>query len=116
VLGVVAIGAVLVVPRLMGPSDPGCKEYGGAAIAAYNKTIGDLNGQVPQATLTSDMATAVRDLTDAVGKAKSGTVKSALQGLLSQLEAVQADVRSGSVPVGTVDKLNAASAKADNAC
>jgi hypothetical protein len=62
------------------------------------------------------MTAAIADLTDAIGQAKSDSVKSALNGLLTQLKTVQSDVKSGSVPTNTVDALNAASTKADNAC
>ena len=70
VLALVALAAVIVVPRLMGPTDPGCKEYAGPALAAYNKTINDLNAQSSQATLSADMTAAVSSLTSAVGKAQ----------------------------------------------
>ena len=116
VLAVVAIAAVIVAPRLMGPSDPGCREYAGPALAAYNKTINDLNAQSSQSTLSADMTVAVSSLTTAIGKAHSATVKTALTGLLNELKSVQADVGSGSVPTKTVGALNSASAAADNAC
>ena len=115
-LALVALGAVIVVPRLMGPTDPGCKEYAGPALAAYNKTINDLNAQSSQATLSADMTAAVSSLTSAVGKTHSTTVKSALNGLLTELKSVQADVGSGSVPTKTVAALNNASGAADQAC
>jgi len=116
VLAVVAIAAVIVAPRLMGPSDPGCQEYAGPALAAYNKTINDLNAQASQSTLSADMTAAVSSMTTAIGKAHSATVKTALTGLLNELKSVQADVGSGSVPTKTVDALNNASTAADNAC
>jgi hypothetical protein len=105
-----------VVPRLMGSNDPGCQAYSGPAIAAYNKTINDLNAQSSQATLSADMTAAVSSLTTAVGKAHSTTVKSALTSLLTELKSVQKDVRGGSVPTKTVDALNTASSVADHAC
>jgi len=43
-------------------------------------------------------------------------VKTALQGLLTQLQEVQADVKKGAVPDTTVTSLNTASTAADNAC
>jgi hypothetical protein len=55
-------------------------------------------------------------MTTAVGKAHGPAVKSALNGLLTDLKSVQADVRSGSVPTKTVDLLNNASTAADHAC
>jgi hypothetical protein len=116
VLAVVAVGAVVVVPRLMGPSDPGCKEYVGTSLADYNKTINDLNAQASQATLSADMTRTVGTLTYAVNQTNSTTVKAALNGLLTELKTVQADVRAGSVPTKTVDALNNASSAADNAC
>ena len=116
VLSVAAVGAVIEAPRLLGPTDPGCREYSGTAIAAYNKTINDLNAQSSQATLSADMTLAVSGLTTAVGKAHSTTVKSALSGLLTELKSVQADVGGGSVPTKMVDALNNASTTADHAC
>jgi hypothetical protein len=117
-LAVVAVAAVLVTPRLIGSpsSDPGCTAYSGATLTAYNKTIADLNSQSSQATLSKDMAATISDLKQAVGQAHSATVKSALGGLLTQLDNVQSDIKSGSVPGSTVSALNSASAKADNAC
>jgi hypothetical protein len=113
---VVAGGAVLAVPKLHGSSDPGCVSYTGTALTAYNQTISDLNSQASQSQLTSDMTTAIADLTTAADLAKSATVKSALEGLRSQLSTVRADVRAGSVPTQTVTALNNASRAADNAC
>jgi hypothetical protein len=117
VLAVVAVGGVIVAPKLLGvSSDPGCKAYAGTAISAYNKTIDDLNAQAKQSVLSADMSASVTDLTNAVSLAQSATVKTALTGLLTQLKSVQVDVRSGSVPTATVNALNAASTTADNAC
>jgi hypothetical protein len=117
VLAVVAVGGVVVAPKLLGGStDPGCAAYSGTALTAYNKTIDALNAQASQSVLSADMATTVTELTSAVAQAKSASVKSALNGLLTELKTVQADVRSGSVPAATVDALNAASTTADKAC
>jgi hypothetical protein len=117
VLAVVAVGGVIIAPKLLGgSSDPGCKAYSGSAITAYNKTIDDLNAQASQSVLSADMSTAITDLTSAVAQAQSASVKSALTGLLTQLKSVQTDVHSGSVPTNTVNSLNVASTKADNAC
>jgi hypothetical protein len=107
---------VIIAPRLLTSSDPGCKAYSGTAITAYNKTIDDLNAQASQSVLSADMSTAITDLSSAIGQAQSTSVKSALNGLLVQLKTVQADVKSGSVPTSTVDSLNTASTAADNAC
>ncbi len=115
-VAVVAVGAVIITPRLLSPSDPGCKSYSGTAITAYNKTIDDLNVQASQSVLSADMSAAITDLTSASGQAQSAPVKSALNGLLTQLKSVQSDVKSGSVPTSTVNSLNAASTVADNAC
>jgi hypothetical protein len=117
VLAVVAVGGVLVAPKLLsGSSDPGCKAYSGSALTAYNKTIDDLNAQASQSVLSADMSAATTDLSAAISQAQSATVKSALSGLLAQLNAVKTDVQSGSVPTNTVSALNAASTTADNAC
>jgi hypothetical protein len=116
VLAVVAVGGVLIAPRLLGPSDPGCKAYAGTAVTAYNKTIDDLNAQASQSVLSADMSTTVTDLNSAIAQAQSASVKSALNGLLTQVETVKADVKAGSVPSTTVSALNAASTAADNAC
>jgi hypothetical protein len=117
VLAVVAVGGVIVAPKLLGgSSDPGCKAYSGTALTAYNKTIGDLNGQASQSVLTADMSASITGLTNAISQAQSASVKSALDGLLTQLKSVQADVKSGTVPASTVTTLNAASTTADNAC
>jgi hypothetical protein len=116
VLAVVAVGGVIITPRLLSPSDPGCKSYSGTAITAYNKTIDDLNAQASQSVLSADMSAAITDMTNAIGQAQSASVKSALNGLLTQLKSVQSDVKSGSVPTSTVNSLNAASTAADAAC
>ena len=116
VLAVVAVGGVFVAPRLLGPSDPGCKAYAGTGVTAYNKTIDDLNAQASQAVLSADMSTAITDLSGAVAQAQSASVKSALNGLLTELKLVKSDVQSGAVPATTVSALNAASTAADKAC
>ena len=116
VLAVVAVGGVVIAPRLLGPSDPGCKAYAGNAVTAYNKTIHDLNAQASQSVLAADMPTAITDLSSAVAQAQSASVKSALNGLLTQLQTVQADVKAGTVPATAVSALNAASSAADKAC
>jgi hypothetical protein len=117
VLAVIAIGGVLVAPKLLGgSSDPGCTAYSGTAITAYNKTINDLNAQASQSVLTADMSTTITDLNSAIAQAKSASVKSALNGLLTELKSVQTDVKAGSVPTATVNALNAASTTADKAC
>jgi hypothetical protein len=119
VLAVAAIAAVIVTPRLLGSTDPGCKAYSGTTLTAYNKTIAELNDRAKdptQATLSQDMATTITDLTQAIDQANSASVKSALSGLLAQLQHVQSDVGKGAVPGSTVSALNAASLTADNAC
>ena len=116
VLCVAAIAGVIIAPRTLGPSDPGCKAYAGPALTAYNKTINDLNAQAPQARLSADMAVAVSELTQATADAHGPAVKSALNVLLSELKAVQADVAAGAVPTSTVNALNTASTTADKAC
>jgi hypothetical protein len=62
------------------------------------------------------MSAAIADMTNAIGQAQSASVKSALNGLLTELKSVQSDVKAGSVPTSTVNSLNAASTAADNAC
>jgi hypothetical protein len=118
VLAVVAVGGVVVAPKLLhsGSSDPGCKAYSGTALSAYNKTIDDLNAQASQSVLSGDMSTAITSLNSAISQAQSATVKSALNGLLTQLQSVNTAVKSGSVPTNTVNALNAASTSADSAC
>ena len=66
-----AAGAVIMAPKLFGPSDPGCKAYTATALPAYNKTISDLNAQASQATLTNDMSAAIVDLQTAGAQAQS---------------------------------------------
>jgi hypothetical protein len=118
VLAVVAVGGVIAAPKLFGggSSDPGCQAYSSTALTAYNKAIDALNAQASQSALAADMSAATTDLTNAAGQARSATVKSALTGLLTELQTVNASIKSGSVPASTVDALNAASARADNAC
>jgi hypothetical protein len=116
VIAVAAVAGVIVTPKLLGPTDPGCKSYTGTALTAYNTTIDDLNAQASQAKLTTDMNTAIAELQTAAGQAQSASAKTALNGLLTELTAVRTDVQSGSVPSATVSKLNAAATKADNAC
>lgn len=119
VLAVIAVGAVIAAPKLLGggsSADPGCRAYSGTALTAYNKTIDDMNAQASKSVLSTDMSAATTDLASAIGQAKSASVKSALSGLLTELQAVGADVKTGTVPASTVTALNAASAKADSAC
>jgi hypothetical protein len=120
VLAALAVGGVIVAPKLLGgggaASDPGCKAYSGTALTAYNKTIDDLNAQASQTVLTTDMSVTTTDLTSAISQAQSASVKSALTGLRTELQAVKDGVDSGSVPASTVSALNTASAKADHAC
>jgi hypothetical protein len=118
VLALVAIGGVVVAPKLLngGSSDPGCKSYSGATLTAYNKTIDDLNAQASQAVLAADMSAAITDLNGSIALAKSTSVQAALNGLLAELKSVDADVKSGTVPMNTVNALNSASAAADHAC
>jgi hypothetical protein len=97
-------------------SDPGCTAYAGPALTAYNKTIGDLNAQATQSRLSADMSAAVSQLTQAVAAAHEPAVKSALNGLLSELKTVQADVAADTVPTNAINALNAASTTADKAC
>jgi hypothetical protein len=113
---VVVGGIALAVPKLLGSSDPGCASYNGTTLPAYNRTISDLNARASQSQLTSDMTSAIADLTTAADQAKSATVKSALDGLLSELSTVRTDVQKGSVSAQTVTALNNASRAADNAC
>jgi hypothetical protein len=116
VLSLIAIGGVILAPKMLRPSDPGCTAYAGPALTAYNKTIYDLNAQAAQSRLSADMSAAVSELTQAITAAHGSTVKSALNGLLSELRTVQADVAAGTVPTSTVNALNAASTTADKAC
>jgi hypothetical protein len=112
----VAIAGVIAVPKVLGPTDPGCKAYSGIGLTAYNQLINDLNAQQPQAKLTADMSAAISDLTSAANQAQSATVKSALDGLVTELTSVQGDVKKGSVPQSTVRSLNNAASAADSAC
>lgn len=118
VLAVIAVGGVIVAPKMLGggSTDPGCHAYSGATLTAYNKAITDLNAQASQSVLSTDMSAAITGLTNAAGQAKSTSVKSALSGLLTELQTVNTGIKSGSVSASTVAALNAASAKADNAC
>jgi len=116
VVAAAAVAGVIVVPKLLGPSDPGCKAYTGTALTAYNQAIDDLNAQASQAKLRDDMTTAIGDLQTAEGDAQSALVKSALNQLLTELTTVRGDVQKGSVPAGTVSQLNAAATTADGAC
>ena len=113
---VIGIGAAVAVPRLLQHTDPGCTAYRVNALPAYNQTITDLNAQASQTTLGSDLTTAIAQLSSAAGQAQGTAVKSALQGLLTQLTQVQADTQKGSVPAATVTQLNTAAVTADNAC
>ncbi len=110
------IGAAVAAPRLLQHPDPGCTAYRTGALPAYNQTITDLNAKASQATLNSDLTTAVAQLSAAAGQAQGAPVKSALQGLLTQLTQVQADTQKGSVPAATVTQLNTAAVATDNAC
>jgi hypothetical protein len=116
VLAAIAIVGVILAPKVLGPSDPGCKAYAGPALTAYDKTINDLNAQASQSQLSADMSAAVSELTTAAAEAKGSSVKSALNGLLAELRTVQTEVAAGAVPTATVNALNAASTTADSAC
>jgi hypothetical protein len=116
VLSVIAIGGVILAPKMVHRPDPGCTAYAGPALTAYNKTINDLNAEATQAHLSADMSAAVSEMTKAVDAAHDSTVKSALSVLLIQLKKVQADVAGGTLPASTVNALNAASTTADHAC
>jgi hypothetical protein len=116
VVVVVAGGAALAMPKLLDPSDPGCRSYAGTAIDAYNQAIRDLNTQAPQSKLTDDIATAITNLNTAADQAKSVTVKSALANLVTELSTVRKDAQKGSVSAQTVAALNNAANTADNAC
>jgi hypothetical protein len=116
VVAAVAAGAVIEVPKYLGPSDPGCKAYTGTALSAYNQAIGDLNAQASQTKMTSDMGIAIPRLSAAAGQAKSASVKAALGKLLAELNTVRVDVQNGSVPAQTVTALNSAATSADKAC
>jgi hypothetical protein len=112
----IGVGAAIEGPKyLHHQSDPGCTSYSNA-LPAYNRAIGDLNSHASQATLSGDLSTAVSQLTAAMNQAQGTSAKTALQGLLTDLTQVQADVHKGSVPASTVSTLNAASAAADNVC
>lgn len=116
VVALVATGGAILVPKLTSSVGPGCKAYAGPALTAYNQTITDLNARAPHAKLTADMTAAIKDLTSAAGQAQSTSVKSALDGLLGQLNAVKSDVGKGSVPASAVRSLNKAANAADSAC
>jgi len=116
VLSVIAIIGVILAPKMFGPSDPGCKAYAGPALTAYDRTIHDMNHQAAQSQLSADMSAAMTELTQAAAQAQGSAVKSALNGLLTELKAVQGDVAAGSVPSAAVNALNAASTTADHAC
>jgi len=113
----VAIGAVLVVPKLSGGrTDPGCTAYAGTTLTAYNKTIADMNAHASQSSLEADIAAATTGLSSAIGQAQRPAVTSALTGLRTALQTVDVGVRSDKVPASAVNGLNAASAAADGAC
>jgi hypothetical protein len=116
VVVVVAGGAALAVPKLLSPSDPGCRSYAGTAIDAYDQAISDLNTHAPQSKLTGDITTAIADLTAAADQAKSVAVKSALANLTTELNTVREDAQKGPVSAQTVAALNNAANAADNAC
>jgi hypothetical protein len=113
---VIGVGVVVAAPRLLKHTDPGCSAYTTSALPTYNQTITDLNAQASQATLASDLTTAIAQLSAAAGQAQGAPVKSALQGLLTELTKVQADTQKGAVPAATVTQLNTAADAADKAC
>jgi hypothetical protein len=110
------VGLALIGPKLVKAADPGCAAFKGTALLAYNKMIGDLNHQASQSTLTTDIQSAISQLTAAEGKAKNASAQSALSTLLSQLSTVRGDVANGSVPSTVVDQLNNAASSTDSAC
>lgn len=114
-------GGMLIAPRLSSdpsrdPGDPGCKAYISTALPAYNRAVNAMDSKAHQAPLTADLTTAIDDLGQAAGKARNGSVKSALGGLRIRLTTVRADVRKGYIPPSVVPMLNNASHAADSAC
>jgi hypothetical protein len=113
---IVGVGAVVVGPKFLKHTDPGCNAYANSALPAYNHAVADLNQQSSQATLAKDLSAAITQLNGAISQAQSASVKAALQDLVTDLTQVQADVQKGTLPASTVSTLNSASAAADGAC
>jgi hypothetical protein len=112
----VLAAAVLIGPKLLKATDPGCSDFKGTALTSYNQLINDLNKQAPSVTLNSDIQAAVSKLTTAAGDAKNAGARSALNSLIANLGTVRTDVGKGSVPPSVEQSLNGAASAADSAC
>src|SRR5262249_33489022 len=103
-------------PHLIRAADPGCTAYKGPALTAYNKGIGDLDGNRPSA-LTADISQAVGALNAAALRSRDTTAARDLDRLISGLRAVLGDVQAKRVVrAPELAALNKDTAGLDAAC
>jgi hypothetical protein len=111
-----AAAGAYVVPHLIKASDPGCRDYKGPALTAYNQVISDFNGHRPGA-VNRDLSRAITALTQAVSASQDTATSHDLARLTAQLKTVRAEIRSGTIVSGTtLGTLNRDAARADSDC
>jgi hypothetical protein len=115
-LGWAALGGYLV-PHLVRAADPGCVDYKGSALVAYERVIDDFSAGADDATTARDLETAIRKLDGAAAQSRSGTASGSLAAVSAQLQTVLSDVQAHQpVPGSVLQALNRDSARADGAC
>jgi hypothetical protein len=115
-LGWAALAGYLV-PHLIRAADPGCVDYKGSALVAYERVIDDFSAGADDATTARDLETAIRRLDGAAAHSRSGTASGSLAAVSAQLQTVLSDVKAHKpVPRSVLQALNRDSALADGAC
>jgi hypothetical protein len=115
-LGWAALAGYLL-PHLIRAADPGCVNYKGSALAAYERVIDDFGAGADDATTARDLRAAIRKLDGAAAQSRSGTASGSLAALSTQLQTVLSDVQAHKpVPGSVLRALNRDSARADGAC
>jgi len=112
-----AAAAGYLVPHLAAASDPGCMAYKGAALTAYNRVVADISRGAGRDVLTTDLASAIRQIDDATTDSRNAAATRSLHAVSAGLRMVLADVRAGAdVPRHVLLKLNHDTDRADDAC
>ena len=109
--------AAYLLPDLIRAADPGCVAYKNTALTSYNRVVSDVNGGVPPAVLSRDLATAIQQIDRAARDSRSATTARSLRSLSSGLHTVLRDVRAQvAVPRPVLLRLNRETGLADGAC
>ena len=112
-----AVAAGYLVPHLAAASDPGCMAYKGAALTAYNRVVVDISRGAGRDVLTTDLASAIRQIDEATTDSRNATATRSLHAVSAGLRTVLADIRAGAdVPRHVLLKLNHDTDRADGAC